>query len=124
MVFMGKKLTKEEIKCYKMTEKEIFKKFDNLNEDELNTKSNKNVYVKNNIMKNIIKHCRCEKKRGIKAIDGIRKKLMIPDYEIYNKVKSKIGTIFANEKVLEQYSVRIQEIDPYFYEHYKKESIS
>ena len=71
-------------------------------------------------MKNIIKHCRGEKKRGIKAIDGIRKKLMIPDYEIYNKVKSKIGTIFANEKVLEQYSVRIQEIDPYFYEHYKK----
>ena len=32
----GKKLTKEEIKCYKMTEKEIFKKFDNLSEDELN----------------------------------------------------------------------------------------
>ena len=30
---MGKKLTKEEIKCYKMTEKESFKKFDNLNED-------------------------------------------------------------------------------------------
>ena len=62
MVFMGKKLTKEEIKCYKMTEKEIFKKFDNLNEDELNTKSNKNVYVKNNIMTNIIKHCKGEKK--------------------------------------------------------------
>ena len=103
-----------------MTEREFFKKFYNLNKDELNTRSNKNVYVKNNIMKNIIKHCRGEKKRGIKAIDGIRKKLMIPDYEIYNKVKSKIGTIFANEKVLEQYSVRIQEIDPYFYEHYKK----
>ena len=68
---MGKKLTKEEIKCYKMTEKEIFKKFDNLNEDELNTKSNKNVYVKNNIMTNIIKHCRGEKKRGIKAIDDL-----------------------------------------------------
>ena len=32
------KLTKEEIKCCKMTEREIFKKFDNLNEDELNTK--------------------------------------------------------------------------------------
>ena len=57
-----KELTKEEIKCYKMTEREIFKKFDNLNEDELNTKSNKNVYVKNNIMTNIIKHCRGEKK--------------------------------------------------------------
>ena len=63
MVFMKKKdLTKEETKCYKMTEREIFKKFDNLNEDELNTKSNKNVYVKNNIMTNIIKHCRGEKK--------------------------------------------------------------
>ena len=59
---MGKKLTKEEIKCYKMTEKEIFKKFDNLNEDELNTKSNKSVYVKNIILTNIIKHCRGEKK--------------------------------------------------------------
>ena len=46
-----------------MTEREIFKKFDNLNEDELNTKSNKNVYVKNIIMTNIIKHCRGEKKK-------------------------------------------------------------
>ena len=55
-----------------MTEREIFKKFDNLNEDELNTKSNKNVYVKNNIMTNIIKHCKGEKKR-IQAIDGFRK---------------------------------------------------
>ena len=60
---MGKKLTKEEIKCYKMTEKEIFKKFDNLNEDELNTKSNKRVYVKNTIMTNFITHCRGEKKK-------------------------------------------------------------
>ena len=57
-----KELTKEEIKCYKMTEREIFKKFGNLNKDELNTKSNKTVYVKNNIMTNIIKHCRGEKK--------------------------------------------------------------
>ena len=111
----GKKLTKEEIKCYKMTEKEIFKKFDNLSEDELNTRSNKNVYVKNNIMTNIIKHCRGEKKRGIKVIDGFRKKLMIPDYEISvsieHVVKSKIGTIFVNEKILEEYSVR----RPYFW---------
>ena len=45
-----------------MTEKEIFEKFDNLNEDQLNTKSNKNVCVKNNIMTNIIKHRRGEKK--------------------------------------------------------------
>ena len=57
-----KELTKEEIKYYKMTEREIFKKFDKLSEDELNTKSNKNVFVKNTIMKNIIKHCIGEKK--------------------------------------------------------------
>ena len=30
--------------------------------DKLNTKSNKNVFVKNTIMTNIIKHCRGEKK--------------------------------------------------------------
>ena len=50
-----------------MTEREIFKKFDNLNEDELNTKSNKNVYVKNNIMANIIKHCKDGKKKRNKS---------------------------------------------------------
>ena len=44
-----------------MTEREIFEKFDNLSEDELNTKSSRFVYVKNN-MTNIIKHCRGEKK--------------------------------------------------------------
>ena len=57
-----KKLTKEEIKNYKMTEREIFENFDNLSNDELNTKSSKFVYVKNNVMINIIKHCRGEKK--------------------------------------------------------------
>ena len=35
-------------------------------------------------------------------------------------VKSKIGTIFINEIILEEKSVRIYEIDPYLYEHYKK----
>ena len=59
---MEKKLTEEEIKDYKMTEREIYEKFDNLSKNELNTKSNKNVYVKNNVMTNIIKHCRGEKK--------------------------------------------------------------
>ena len=48
---------------------------------------------------------------------------MIPDSEIREcpecKVKSKIGNIFifVNEKLLEGYSVKIYEIDPYFYEH-------
>ena len=49
---------------------------------------------------------------------------MIPDFEISkcpeHEVKSKIGTIFVNEKILEEYSVKIYEIDPYFYEHYKE----
>ena len=61
-VYGKKGLTKKEIKNYKMTEREIYEKFDNLSKDELNTKSNKYVYVKNNVMTNIIKHCRGEKK--------------------------------------------------------------
>ena len=75
MLFLRKKiLTKEEIKDYKMTEREIYRKY-NLSEDELNIKSNKNVYVKNTVMTNIIKHCRGERKRGIRGIDGFRKKI-------------------------------------------------
>ena len=45
-----------------MTKRKIFEKFDNLSEDELNIISSKFVYVKNNIMTNIIKHCGGEKK--------------------------------------------------------------
>ena len=124
-IYEKKELTKEETKRYKMTEREICEKFDNLSEDELNVKSNKNVFVKNNAMTNIIKRCRDEKKKGgIWAIDGFRKKLMISDNEISvcpeHEVKSKIGTIFVNEEILEEYSVKIYEIDPYFYEHYNK----
>ena len=62
-IYEKKKLTKEETKCYKMTEREFFKKFYNFNEDELNKKSNKSVFVKNTIMTNIINHCRGERKR-------------------------------------------------------------
>ena len=99
----------------------IYEKRKLTKEDELNTKSSEFVYVKNNVMTNIIKHCRGEKKR---AIDGFTKKLMIPDLEISKcqelEVKSKIGTIFVNEKILEGYSVKIYEIDSCFYEHYKE----
>ena len=62
-VYEEKKLTKEEIKCYKMTEREIFKKFSNLSNDKLNKISNKFAYVKNTIMRNVIKHCRGDKKK-------------------------------------------------------------
>ena len=52
----------------------------------------------------IIKRCRGEKKRGIRAIDGFRKNLMIPDSEILAcpefEVKSKLGKFFMNEKIL------------------------
>ena len=65
-----------------------------------------------------------KKKRGARAIDGFRKKLFIPDYEISvaieHVVKSKIGTIFANEDIREEKSVKIYEIDPSFSEHHKK----
>ena len=81
-IYEKKKLTKEETKCYKMTEREFYEKFYNLNKDELNIKSNKSVYVKNIIMTNIIRHCRGGK-RGIRESDGFRKKLMIPDHEFF-----------------------------------------
>ena len=119
-----KKLTKKETQCYKMTEREFFKTFYDFDEDDLNTESNKNVFVKNNIMTNIINNCKGEKKRGVRSADGFRRKLFIPEYKIYesieHNVKSKIGKIFLNEETLEEYSVKIYEIDPYFSEHYQK----
>ena len=49
---------------------------------------------------------------------------MIPDSEIPKcpefEVKPKIGKLFMNEKIFEEYSVRIYEIDPHFYENYKE----
>ena len=62
-VYKTKNLTNKQIQNYKMTEREIFEKYANLNEDELSEKSNKNVYVKNDVMSTVIKRCRCEKKK-------------------------------------------------------------
>ena len=49
---------------------------------------------------------------------------MIPDSETPEcpefDVRSTIRKIFDIEDILEEYSVRIYKIDPYFYEHYKK----
>ena len=36
------------------------------------------------------------------------------------EVKLKIGNIFVNEKILEEYFAKIYEIDPYLYKDYKK----
>ena len=74
--------TKEQVNEYKMTERKIYKKFDNLSQKELNTKNNKNAYIRNDVMTTVIKRCRGEKIRGIRAIDGFRKKLMIPGSKI------------------------------------------
>ena len=63
-IYETKNLPKEQIKNYKMTEIEIFEKYDNLSEDELNTKSNVNVYVKNDFMTTVIKRSRGEKKEA------------------------------------------------------------
>ena len=58
-----------------------------------------------------------EAKKGIRKIDGLRKKKILeseipesPEYE----VKSKIGDMFVNEKILEEYSVKVYKINPYF----------
>ena len=49
---------------------------------------------------------------------------MISDSEIPKcpefEIKSKIGKIFKNQNPFEEYSVKIYEIDPYFYGHYEK----
>ena len=49
---------------------------------------------------------------------------MILDSEVSEcvdlKIKSKIGKIFVDKKILEEYWVNICEIDPYFYEHYER----
>ena len=54
---------------------------------------------------------------------------MVPEFEISecpeNEVKSKIGNIFVNKKkILEEYSVKIYKIDPYFCEHYEEKNAS
>ena len=113
--------SKEQVNEYKMTKKQIYKKFTNLSQEKLNTINNKKTYVKNDVMTTVIKRCRGEKTRGIRAIDGFRNKSMIPDSEISKcpefETKSKIGKIFKNHNFLEEYSVRVYIIDPYFYKH-------
>ena len=46
-IWETKNPTKKQVNEYKMTKKQIYKKFTNLSEKELNTKNNKKTYVKN-----------------------------------------------------------------------------
>ena len=78
-------------------------------------------------MTTVIMSCRGEKTRGIRAIDGFRNKLMIPDSQIPKcaefEAKSKIGKIFKKHDPLEEYSVKVYEIDSQFYKHYEKKQV-
>ena len=92
-----KKLTKGQIKKYKMTEREIFEKYANLSENKLNTK-NKVVYAMTLLLS---KAAEKKNKRDERKKDRSRKKLMIPELEISEcpeyEVKSKLGNIFVND---------------------------
>ena len=59
---------KKQIYEYKVTERELYKRFYNLSEKELNTKNNKTIYARNDVITTVIKCCR-GKKRGVRAID-------------------------------------------------------
>ena len=52
--------------------------------------------------------------RGIRAIDGFRNKIMIPDSEIPKcpefEAKSKIGKIFKKHNALAEYLLRFMEL--------------
>ena len=55
--------SKEQVNEYKMTKKQIYKKFTNLSQEKLNTINNKKTYVKNDDMTTIIKRFREEKQK-------------------------------------------------------------
>ena len=56
----------------------------------------------------------------LKEIDGVLETKNPTKEQIKKCKKKKIGNMFVNEKILEEYSVNIYKIDPYFYEHYGK----
>ena len=61
-----KNLTDNEIKKYKMTEREVFQKYDNLSEHELNNQNDKEVSVRINVITSVTVNCTGEKKRAKK----------------------------------------------------------
>ena len=99
--------TKKQVNEYKMTKREIYKKFTNLSKKKkkkkkkLITQNKKIPYIRNDV-------------RGVKAIDGFRKKLMVLYSEIFVcpefEVKSKTGKIFKKHNLIEKYSVKIYEL--------------
>ena len=60
-------LQKKQVNEYKMTKRQIYKKFTNLSGKELHAKNNKKTYVRNDVMTTIIKQCRGEKTKRYKS---------------------------------------------------------
>ena len=73
-IYETKNLTKEQIKKDKLTEREFLEKY-KLSEDELNIKTNKNVFVENDVMTTVIKRVRGEKKKRRNKNRWIQKKV-------------------------------------------------
>ena len=101
-----KNLTDNEIKKYKMTEREVFQKYDNLSEHELNNQNDKEVSVRINVITSVTVNCTGEKKRAKKKKKKgeFKRKLGFTKFDIMvlseYSIKSKIGKIFVNEKYL------------------------
>ena len=102
-----KNLTDNEIKKYKMTEREVFQRYDNLSEHELNNQNDKEVSVRINVITSVTVNCTGEKKRAKKKEKKkgeFKRKLGFTKFDIMvlseYSIKSKIGKIFVNEKYL------------------------
>ena len=101
-----KNLTDNEIKKYKMTEREVFQKYDNLSEYELNNQNDKEVSVRINVITSVTVNCTGEKMRAKKKKKKgeFKRKLGFKKFDIMvlseYSIKSKIGKIFVNEKYL------------------------
>ena len=65
-IYETKNLTKDQIKKYKMTEREIFKRFDNLSKDELNIKKRKAFMLEMMLWLLLLKLLRVKEKRSKK----------------------------------------------------------
>ena len=73
-----------------MTEREVFKKYGNLSENELNSKKNKDVYISNDVISSVIVHWWSEEKRT-KNTGEFRKKIEFTEFLIMllNQMKNK-----------------------------------
>ena len=69
-----KNLTGNDIKKFKMTEWKVFKKYDNLRANELDRKNNKEVYVINDVITEMVLLCIAGWKKEGKKLDEFRRK--------------------------------------------------